>query len=918
MLAAYAEVFMAISGLLKNIFQKSEKIQNNVLRIHYFRPDKKYDNLGIWFWEDVKQISMNWPDGATKPAGQDDFGIYFDIELNQKPSKVSFLILNINEARQLEANNTVYLGSNRNVFVVAGDKNVYDSSDLKIIAQLRQAIIIDKNTIKAVFSSMSGLDAQILAKNIIVKNNNGDCLKIASVSILEKSEINIKINSDLMNFLPLHVTFDDRIVETTVDWRFIDREFAYEDDDLGCSMDGNEAVVKVWSPLAEYATLCLYDKLDQTRLMLQKPMTKGKNGVWSCRITLKDVEIAGNKINSLIGYYYQYEIKNPGKEPLKCLDPYAKSMAPVTVNAGAVSAGSSGDFVGKAAIIDMNAIATEKTTVKIADYAKREDAIIYEAHVRDLTSDSSLDNRRTGRFSSFKALIGQLPYIKKLGFTHIELLPVMAWYYGDETRMGEPEYAYKSKNCNYNWGYDPQNYFTLDGAYSENPADAELRINELREFINAAHKEGIGVILDAVYTHMANTVFLNNIVPDYYFFKDPNGNLVGAFGNNVATTHKMAAKLIVDSVKFWFREYGIDGMRWDMMGDAVADVVQTSFNEAKKINPNVIFIGEAYKTTSVLQAEPGLADKMADLDWLYKTKDVGGYSDEIRDEIKSGYLHFGEGDPRFISGGARKIAKLFANLKGQPTGFKTSSPGSAVQYIEAHDNMTAFDSIAKATGLDPEIPEKYAELQRRLRLGIGLILTAQGTILFQAGLEYGKTKQWLTFGEPEQKWVKFADKAGIPFMHPYFIRDSYASSDAINKFDWEKATNAEKYPESVKTVEYSKGMIALRKSTDAFRLGSNEAVDANMKLLQIPEIKEEDLAIAYSCHSPNENKTYYIFANGDSKLRKFTLSENLTKAEIIVDASHAGITTIDCPNGVKVTDSQIELEPLTLAILRKA
>ncbi len=909
---------MAISSLLKNIFKKSDKIQNNVLRIHYSRPDKNYDNLGIWFWEDVKQLSVNWPDGATKPTGNDDFGIYFDIELNQRPSKVSFLILNIKEARQLEANNTVYLGSNRNVYVVAGDKNVYDSHDLKIKPQLRQAIITDKNTIKAVFSSMEGLDAEILAKNIIVKNNYGESLKVASVSVLEKTEINIKINSDLLSYLPLQVAFDDRQVETTVDWRFIDREFAYDGDDLGCTVVGDDAIIKVWSPLAESVTLCIYDKLEQTKLMLQKPMTMGDRGVWSCRITLRDVEIAGKKINSLIGYYYQFEIKNPGKEPLKCLDPYAKSMAPVTVNAGAVSAGSSGDFVGKAAIIDMKAITTEKTTVKIAGYSRREDAIIYEVHVRDFTSDQNLNDKRSGRFSSFKALIGQLPYVKSLGFTHIELLPVMSWYYGDETKMDEPEYAYKSKNCNYNWGYDPQNYFTPDGAYSENPADAELRINELREFINAAHKEGIGVILDAVYTHMANTVFLNNIIPDYYFFKDSNGNLVGAFGNNVATTHKMAAKLIVDSVKFWFREYGIDGMRWDMMGDAVAEVVQNSFNEVRRINPDAIFIGEAYKTTSVLQAEPALADKMADLDWLYKTKDVGGYNDEIRDEIKSGYLHFGEGDPRFISGGARKIAKLFANLKGQPTGFKTSSPGSAVQYIEAHDNMTAFDSIAKATGLDPEVPEKYAELQRRLRMGIGLILTAQGTILFQAGLEYGKTKQWLTFGEPEQKWVKFADKDDKPFMHPYFIRDSYASSDAINKFDWEKATNVEKYPECVKTVEYSKGMIALRRATDVFRLGSNEAVDANMKLLEIPEIKEEDLAIAYSCHSVNENKTYYIFANGDKQSRKFTLSDDLTNAEVIADANKAGISSIANPEGIKVTISSIELEPLTLVILRQS
>lgn len=907
---------MGISSLLQSIFRKTEAVGANALRIHYSRPDAKYENLGIWFWEDTKQPSANWPDGATKPSGKDSFGIYFDVELSEKPSKVSFLILNIKEAKQIEANNTVYLGSNREVYIVAGDKNVYDTSDLKMKPQLRLAIVTDRNTIKTVFSALAGIDAQMLVKDISIVDCDDKALPIDAVTVLLNSDVQVTLKSDIMEKLPLTVTYGDRKVETTVDWHYLDAAFAYDGNDLGCTVFGDVVVIKVWSPLAETVNLCLYDRYDQTKLLLQKPMEKSQRGVWSVRLTLKDAEYAGHKLDSLIGYYYQFEVKNPGRQPLMCLDPYAKSMAPVTVCAGATSAGSSKDFVGKAAIIDMKAISTEITNVNIADYKKREDAIIYEVHVRDFTSDTKIADKRSGRFSSFRALIGQLPYIKSLGFTHIELLPVMAWYYGDETKMDEPEYAYKSKNCNYNWGYDPQNYFTPDGAYSENPAEAELRINELREFVNAAHKEGIGVILDAVYTHMANTVFLNNIVPDYYFFKDANGNLVGAFGNNVATTHRMAAKLIIDSVKFWFKEYGIDGMRWDMMGDAVADVVQTSFNEARKINPNVIFIGEAYKTTSVLQAEPGLADKMADIDWLCKTSDVGGYCDEIRDEIKSGYLHFGEGDPRFVSGGARKIAKLFSNLKGQPTGFKTSSPGSAVQYIEAHDNMTAFDSISKATGLDPEIPECFAELQRRLRLGIGLILTAQGTILFQAGLEYGRTKQWLTFGEPEQKWVKFADKRGKPFMHPYFIRDSYASSDAINKFDWEKATDAEKYPESVKTVEFSRGMIALRKSTDAFRLGSIDAVDANVKLLDIPEIKEEDLAIAYSCRSERESKTYYVFANGDDVTRRFTLSKDLSKAEVLVDANNAGTIPIANPSGVVVTPTSLELSPLTITILR--
>ena len=175
------------------------------MRIHYSRPDAKYENLGIWFWEDTKQPSANWPDGATKPSGKDSFGIYFDVELSEKPSKVSFLILNIKEAKQIEANNTVYLGSNREVYIVAGDKNVYDTSDLKMKPQLRQAIVTDRNTIKTVFSALAGIDAQMLVKDISIVDCDDKALTIDAVTVLLNSDVQVTLKSDIMEKLPLAV-----------------------------------------------------------------------------------------------------------------------------------------------------------------------------------------------------------------------------------------------------------------------------------------------------------------------------------------------------------------------------------------------------------------------------------------------------------------------------------------------------------------------------------------------------------------------------------------------------------------------------------------------------------------------------------------------------------------------------------------
>lgn len=189
------------------------------------------------------------------------------------------------------------------------------------------------------------------------------------------------------------------------------------------------------------------------------------------------------------------------------LDPYAKSMAVFTVDSSG-AAGPDGDMVGKAAIVDLSK--TNPAEVHPADiegYEKREDAVIYEVHIRDFTSDVSIESSLNGeRWGSYDAFAKKLDYIKSMGVTHIQLLPVMAWYYGDETKMGERETAYSAQNNEYNWGYDPHSYFSPDGAYSENPADPEARIKELKGLIDAVHEAGMGVILDVVYTHMAKKI----------------------------------------------------------------------------------------------------------------------------------------------------------------------------------------------------------------------------------------------------------------------------------------------------------------------------------------------------------------------------------------------------------------------------
>ena len=154
----------------------------------------------------------------------------------------------------------------------------------------------------------------------------------------------------------------------------------------------------------------------------------------------------------------------------------------------------------------------------IKNFNKKEDTIIYEVHVRDFTSDKNL--KLKAPFGTFKAFIEKLDYIKSLGITHIQLLPILSYYNIDESRRNETSYNYLGKSPNYNWGYDPQSYFALSGMYSTDPSDATKVIAEFKELVYEIHKRGMGVILDVVYNYSAKLNIFEDIEPEYYHFMD--------------------------------------------------------------------------------------------------------------------------------------------------------------------------------------------------------------------------------------------------------------------------------------------------------------------------------------------------------------------------------------------------------------
>lgn len=884
----------------------------DTVRIHYARQDRQYDAFGVWLWGDVESPSSDWPTGATMFTGaqRDGFGAYVDVKLKSGAQNIGFLMLDPSKGdagKDAGDKSFAMMDRFRHLFIKEGDNTVYVSPYGETPTGLVSAEVVAAGKLRLSLTSTEGLETETLKQELQIMNKDGQAVTVQRVHRTGATSVEVEASFTLHE-IPLQVTYAGKTVSAVSGWRMLDELYYYDGDDLGATYRTGGAELKLWAPLADKVSVQVYDKDDAVRPVgAPLELDKGGKGVWSLALKPGDMGIPDFK-----GYFYQYEVTHNGVAK-KVLDPYAKSMAEFRVNTKG-TVGPDGDPVGKAAIVDLAETNPPGFDfAEIPGYEQREDAVIWEIHVRDFTSDPAIAaDLHQATWGTYDAFAKKLEYLKSLGVTHVQLLPVMAWYYGDEANMKSPEAAYSAKDNEYNWGYDPHGYFSPDGAYSENPADPHLRIKELKAMIDAIHDAGMGVILDVVYTHMAKADFLNDIVPNYYAFQDQNGNFIGGFGNNLATNRKMAEKLMIDSVEYWFTEYKIDGMRFDMMGDATYEAVQNAYNAAAAIHPKALFIGEGWKTFSGAISDPSLAGKGADQDWMDQTDDVGVFSDEFRNELKSGYGS--EGEPRFITGGARDIQTIFKNIKAQPGNTPADDPGDMVQYIEAHDNLTLHDIIAQATKKDPAVPANEAEILKRLRLGNLLTLVSQGTAFLHAGQEYGRTKQWHGQGVPEQKYHELKDGNGKSFG--YFIHDSYDSSDAINKFDWTKATDANVYPEHVKTKEYTAGLIELRKSTDAFRLGDQALVNTNVTLLQIPEINAQDLVIAFKNKATDGTGNYYVFVNADNKARTLTLSEDLTSGAVLVDDDEAGKDSVTVKSGFTLTAGSITLEPLTAVIIR--
>ena len=560
-----------------------------------------------------------------------------------------------------------------------------------------------------------------------------------------------------------------------------DKYPSYYGSDLELVYTPEQSVFTLWAPSADRVRLNLYASGEGGDPEEQVEMEKAGYGTWRIHID-----------RDLKGSFYTFQIEKNGKWLNETPGIWAKAV------------GINGN---RAAVIDWNETNPEGwESDRSPELKMYSDIILYELHHRDfsIAPDSGIENK--GKFLALtetgtKTPEGEatgLDHLKELGVTHIHILPSFDFATVDETKLDENHY---------NWGYDPKNYNVPDGSYSTDPANPVVRIREFKEMVKSLHQNGFRIVLDVVYNHTASTDHSNFdlTVPGYFYRQNADGSYSNASGcgNETASEREMVRHYIIESVKFWAREYHIDGFRFDLMGIHDIERMNRLRSELLEIDPTIFVYGEGW----VAADSPLPFEQRAVKENVGQMEGIGVFNDEFRDGLKGST--FDEQEPGYASG---NINGHFEPVKYGIVGGTdhpqidydgllycnapyAGAPSQMINFVSCHDGYTLVDKLKLSVQGD----HAADELIPIDKLVHTVLLTAQGIPFIRSGEEIMQDKQ----GEP----------------------NSYKSPDSINRIDWSlKAKNREVF-------DFIRGLIALRKAHPAFRIPTVEGLQQWLRFM---------------------------------------------------------------------------------------
>jgi glycogen operon protein len=621
------------------------------------------------------------------------------------------------------------------------------------------------------------------------------------------------------------------------------------------------------------------------------------------------VFVKGIKAGQLYGYrvYGEYAPEKgylfDGSKLL--LDPYAKAIA-VGKNYDRQKAGNYGlenaAYAMKSVVINNEAYDWEEDQPLQIPYSK---SIIYELHVNGFTqnANSGVSDRLRG---SYLGLIEKIPYLKELGITAVELLPVHQFDYQDAPN-----------GVNY-WGYSPIGFFAPHHAYGTSN-DPVKTVQEFKDMVKALHKAGIEVILDVVYNHTSEAGIHDGFtqcfkgienVAYYSFQKDSYeyADYTGC-GNSLNANHSIVRRLIMDSLRYWVSEMHIDGFRFDLASVLSRDEKGLPLDnppilweiESEPVLAGTKIIAEAWDAAGLYQVGKFIGDKWSE--WN------GAYRDDAR---------------RFLKGDAMMAGGAVQRIMGSPDLFYgiNRDPNRSINFITCHDGFTLNDLVSyndkhnEANGEDNRdgMNENYSwncghegatddpEIERirlqQIKNMFTIMMVSQGTPMLLMGDEVRRTQQG--------------------------NNNAYCQNNELSWFDWEllqKNTDLFRFVKMLINDFFKKFKILHEERfwIDDKR-GKNAHVTWHGTKVGKPDWGENSHSLAFTLGKSSSKERLHIMINAywDSLSFELPVFDKNPKGKwkkIIDTAEESPNDILTVKNGIPVTGNLIALKARSIVVL---
>jgi len=445
---------------------------------------------------------------------------------------------------------------------------------------------------------------------------------------------------------------------------------------LGATLHANGANFSVYSKHATGVDLLLFESVDDARpkrVISIDPATSRTYHYWHVFVPeVKAGQIYGYRVHG--AFDPSSGMRFDSSKVL--LDPYGRGVV-VPKNYSRDAARIQGDNTAaafKSVVMDPRTYDWEEDAPL---HRPSSQTIVYEMHVRGFTCDQSsgvAQNRR----GTFAGVIDKISYLKQLGVTAVELMPVFQFDLQDAP----------SGRINY-WGYAPVSFFAPHHAYSSR-RDSLGALDEFRDMVKALHQAGIEVILDVVFNHTAEgnhdgpTLSFRGFDNLTYYILEQDRSRYANYsgtGNTLNANHPIVRRMILDSLRYWAKEMHVDGFRFDL-----AAILERGQSGQLLPNPPVLWD---------IESDPELVGtKLIAEAWdaagLYK---VGSF---IGDSWKEWNGRFRDDVRSFFRGEKNSVGHFADRLLGSPAiyGHEEREAEQSVNFVTCHDGFTLNDLVS--------------------------------------------------------------------------------------------------------------------------------------------------------------------------------------------------------------------------------